>query len=333
MKTTALGIENLCVPCSSFCRYCLLSSCGKATGVAYERGKRLAKRLYDEANEADLGCKVYHYIGYCMDAEYLEDYIRFSQEIGSPSARFLQLNGLKLRDETQTADLVRMICGAGIKQIDLTFYGTKAYHDRFAGREGDFDFLLRILSAANEQASLDVHISCPIHKENMAQMEELLTCMDDYRTSGISVFLPHGKGRGRSLDHLRLTEDDLEGLSGRVRTHLRNCRTEREWIVDGIHEAAESRVLTLSLKPDNIEALEKMSVREIIRYLEELDDRYYAHLPSTSELAARYGRKDGNRLYRRARDLHLEWQRRFLEDSGADIWDMNDETHHFSVRA
>lgn len=331
MKTTSLGIENLCVPCNSSCRYCLLSSCGKATGVAYDRGKRLAKRLYDEVNEADLGCKVYHYIGYCMDAEHLVDYIRFSQQIGSPSARFLQLNGLKMRDELQTKELVRNIRAEGIKQIDLTFYGTEAYHDRFAGRQSDFAFLLRILSAA-EQVGLDVHISCPIHKENMAQMDELLSLLDGYATSGISLFLPHGKGRGRYLEDLRLAEDDLDRLSSRTRTLLRNCRAEREWISDGFCDEPKSRTLVLSLKPDNIEMLEKMSVQQILRYLEEMDDRYYAQVPSINELAMRYGKRDGNRLYRRDRDLYLEWQQRFLDETNADIWDMNDETHHFSIR-
>jgi len=37
-------------------------------------------------------------------------------------------------------------------------------------------------------------------------------------------------------------------------------------------------------------------------------------------------------LYRRFRDLYLEWQQRYIFEHGLDVWDMNDETHHFSVR-
>ena len=102
MKTVSLGIENLSVPCHAHCRYCLLSSCGKATGVDYERGKRFVSRLYDEVREKRPDLHFFHYIGHCIDSEYLADYIGFSQSIHSPSAEFLRLNGLRLRNDTET---------------------------------------------------------------------------------------------------------------------------------------------------------------------------------------------------------------------------------------
>lgn len=331
MRTTTIGIENLCVPCHSFCRYCLLSSCGKTTGVDYDRGKRFVERLHREIEEKHPELNLMYYIGYCMDTPDLTDYIRFSQKIGSPSAKFLQLNGLTLRDEVGTAAFVGEIREVGIELVDLTFYGTKAYHDRFAGRPGDFDYLLRILAAAN-RAGLPVRISYPLQKENMHCVEEVMKMLEAYQISEISVFLPHCKGRGKTLDDQRLTSDDYESLSERVKKYLRSYRTEQEFLKDAALETPGSRVLALALKPENIEQLESMSLEEILAYLEDLDDRYYNAIPPVEELAARYGRKEGKRLYRRFRDLHLEWQQRFLADSGAELWDMNDETHHFSVR-
>ena len=331
MRTTSLGIENLCVPCHAHCRYCLLSSCGKADGVDYERGKRLAERLLDEAKQMRPDLNVYYYIGYCMDDERLLDYIRFSQEYGSPSAHFLQLNGLRLRNEKGIEEFVHSIYDAGIETIDLTFYGTKEYHDRFAGRPGDFKFLIDILKSA-KSVGLKIHCSCPIHKENIGQMDELLDTLDPLCSSDVSVFIPHGKGRGLCLDPLRLTLDDYEKLSENVKAHIGTFRTEKGWIASEYCEESESRVLTLVLKQDNIDLFEQMTLPEIIRYLEELDDRYYETIPSVSELMHQYGRREGTRLYRRFRDLHLEWQRKHLDQCGEDIWDMNDETHHFSIR-
>ncbi len=331
MKTTSLGIENLCVPCHSFCRYCLLSSCGKATGVDYYIGKKFAKRLYDEAKAVAPDLQVYYYIGYCMDDANLLDYIGFSQEINGPSAQFLQLNGLKLRSVSETEKLVNELYDAGMKSIDLTFYGTSQYHDKFAGRTGDFDFLMQILTAA-QRIGLQVHISCPLHRENMDQIDSLLDELYNHQVDSIYIFLPHGKGRGRSLDHLRLTSNDYDQLSGRVKSHMGQYQTEGEWISKSEYDKPKSRSLTLSLTPDNIDQLEEMSIQEIIQYLEKLDDQYYAAIPSAEELAKRYGNIDGKKLYRRFRDLHLEWQQKFLAESGLDIWDMNDETHHFSVR-
>lgn len=331
MKTVSLGIENLCVPCHAHCRYCLLSSCGAVTGVSYERGKRFAERLFREARETRPDLRLFHYIGYCMDSEHLLDYIAFSQSIRSPSAGFLQLNGLKLRDEADTDRFVSQIVDAGIRTIDLTVYGLREYHDRFAGRAGDFDFLLRILKAAQAHG-LEVHLSVPVTRENADQLEELLTQLEALHSGKIGLFLPHGKGRGRFLDPIRLTAEDRAGLSERAAAKLSAYRTEGEWLADGGWEMPTERTLTLALTPEEIDRLESMSLEEILAYLEELDDRYYAALPSCEELAARYGDPSGTRLYRRFRDLYLEWQQRYFEDHPGDVWDMNDETHHFSVR-
>lgn len=329
MKTTALAIENLCVPCRAHCRYCLLSSNGVITGIDYERGKQLAERLIRETREWRNDFRCFYYIGYCMDSEHLMDYIRFSQIHEGPSARFLQMNGFSPRTYEETLGMMKSLRHAGIELIDITLYGTEEYHDRFAGRVGDFDYLIRILNTA-EECGLKVHISCPIHKENLTQAEALLRLLGDYRD--LSFFLPHGKGRGCTLNHLRLDISDYATLSSKVKERLGVCETEGELIAHASEYAPQNRTLTLVLKPENIETLEQMDAKEIIRYLEELDDQYYHTIPPVEELAALYGSKRGVRMYRRFRDLYLEWQQMFLLQQRRAIWDMNDETHHFSVR-
>lgn len=333
MKTTAIGVENLCVPCHASCKYCLLSSCRKATGVDYERGKQFARRFRNALGQARPDLRFFYYIGYCMDTPDLTDYIRFSQKIGSPAGRFLQLNGLAFRDEAETGRLIRSVYEEGVERIDLTFYGTREYHDHFAGRTGDFDFLLRLLSAAN-QVGLRADISVPLTRENMGQTEELLDRLSAYQLNSIFIFLPHSKGRGRVLDDLRLTKAEFETLSGRVKFHFSKVRyqTEAQWLRENTWPRAEARTLTLCLTPDNIEMLESMSAEEIVTYLERLDDAYYSAVPSLAELARMYGDKTGDRLFR-IRDLHLKWQQMYLREHGAELYDMNEESHHFSVRA
>ena len=328
MKTVSLGVENLCVPCHAHCRYCLLSSCGSVSGVDYERGKRFAERLFREIKEKRPDLNFFYYIGYCMDCEYLRDYIEFSKQIDSPSADFLQLNGLELRDESETERFVLDLIAAKITLIDLTFYGLRDYHDRFAGRTGDFEYLMRILRSAQKDG-LNVQISIPVTKENVNQIDDLLELLEGEK---ITLFLPHSKGRGRTLSHLRLEESDLELLSENAAAKLSNYHTEGAWLSDGNFELPASRTLILALTPEQITRLESMSLEEILDYLEELDDRYYASIPPVEELAALYGDPSGTRLYRRFRDLYLEWQQKYIAEHGLDVWDMNDETHHFSVR-
>lgn len=332
MKTAALGIENLCVPCHASCKYCLLSSCRSATGVSYERGKAFARRVYEEVQARCPELKLFYYIGYCMDTPHLTDYIRFCREIGSPSGRFLQFNGLSLRDERETAELVESVAREGVERIDLTFYGTREYHDRFAGRPGDFDFLLRILREANA-VGLTADVSLPLTRENAAQADELLDLLDEYRVGNTFVFLPHSKGRGAVLNGQRLTRAEFDRLSPRVKAHFSKVpyRTEGEWIRSGEWPEPEQRTLTLCLTPDNIDRLESMPVEEILLYLEGLDDKFASQVPAAGVLAERFGVPDGEELFR-LRDLLLLWQQRYLQEH-PEIYDMNDESHHFSVRA
>lgn len=330
MKTTSLAIENLCVPCHAHCRYCLLSSDGSVTGVDYERGKRLAERLIRELKECREDLRSYYYIGYCMDSEHLMDYIHFSREHAGPSAHFLQMNGIRLRSQSEMIKMIGDLHNAGVDTIDLTFYGTKEYHDKFAGRSGDFAALISVLDIA-ESCGMKVHVSCPLHKENVGQAEELLILLGNGRE--LSFFLPHAKGRGCSLNHLRLDLADYQAMSDAVKAHLGVCKTEGQLIEEASQYDPQSRTLTLVLDPKNIETLEQMRAIDIVKKLEALDDRYYDIIPTAQQLAVLYGDQNGMRMYRRFRDLYLEWQQQYIRQYGNELWDMNDETHHFSVRA
>ena len=331
MKTTSLLIANYCVPCHSFCRYCLLASCGKATGVDYKAGEALGGRIIREMKAArpDLNCS--YYIGYCMDTPDLPEFLRFSREYQGAAAKFLQMNGFAFRSDQELAELMRNIREAGVELIDLTFYGTEEYHDRFAGRKGDFRFLLRMLDQACK-AGLDVRASVPMIRENLSQIPELYEILNAYPLRQCACFLPHSKGRGRSLPEQRITKQEFEQLPERIRNSFSRTkhRTETEWLTsDEISEPAE-RGLTLVLTPENFEKYSRMSAAEILKELEEMDDRYLNEMPSVRELARMYGNPENQQLFR-IRDLALIWQQRYIAETGSRIYDMHDETHSFSV--
>lgn len=84
------------------------------------------------------------------------------------------------------------------------------------------------------------------------------------------------------------------------------------------------------LTPDTLAQLENRPAEEILGMLEEMDDRYLAEMPSAKELAERYGNPGNKRLFR-LRDLLLQWQQRYISENGNTVYDMHDETHHFSV--
>ena len=332
MQTVSINVENLCVPCANRCRYCLLSYDGKLRGVDYGRSEAYARRFYDWLRRHRPDLSFAFYFGYSMEHPQLLEAIDFAASIGSPAGEFLQFDGMAFHSDEEIHALLSGIQAHGVKLIDLTFYGTRDYHDRFAARPGDFDFMLRILRAARD-LGLSVQTSIPVTKENLSQVDELMDILTAQGSGRIFCFIPHEEGRGVSLSPARLEETDLDTLSETARGYLNRSRfrPEREWVAETSLPAPTRRVLTLSLTPENVDYFESLPFDDTIRYLEKLDDDYYAAIPSFRELLDRYGDPQGTRLYS-ARDLYLHYQRRYIQENNIDIYDINDERQHFSRR-
>lgn len=331
MKTVSINVMNLCVPCENRCRYCLLSYDGKVTGVDYKRSEVYAKRFYEWLKDNRPDLSFLFGFGYSMEHPDLLNAIDFCRSIGSATGEFLQFDGMKFRSDSDLEKILRQLQEHEIKLIDLTFYGTESYHDRFAARAGDYRLMMHTLAQANK-IGLDVTVSIPITHENADQMDDLIAELEQYRTQRITCFVPHSEGRGRLLDPVRFLKEDYEKLSENVRKRLNTDRfkTEKEWLQRGFPVNGK-RVLTVTLRPENIDFFEGQTFEETIAYLEKLDDDYYATVPTVEELAKIYGDPDGERYYS-ARDLYLYYQRCYIADNKIEIYDINDERQCFSRR-
>lgn len=331
MKTVSINVMNLCVPCENRCRYCLLSYNGKESGVNYKRSERYAKRFYEWLQENRPELSFLFGFGYSMEHPSLLSAIEFCQSIGSATGEFLQFDGMKFRTDSELETLLQQLKNHGIKLIDLTFYGSEEYHDRFAARSGDYQLMIRTLAMANK-IGLDASVSIPVTHENVDQIDDLISQLNQYRTQRIACFIPHGEGRGRLLEPVRFSAEDYGKLSDNVRSRINwnRFKTEREWLRDGFSPVSR-RVLTVTLTPENVDFFEGLSFEEAIVYLEKLDDDYYSSIPTVEELAEIYGNPNGNHYYS-ARDLYLSYQRRYIADHKLDIYDINDERLCFSRR-
>ena len=331
MKTVSINVMNLCVPCENRCRYCLLSYDGKTSGVDYKRSEAYANRFYEwlRRNRSDLS--FLFGFGYSMEHPDLLNAIDFCQNIGSATGEFLQFDGMKFRTDEELETLLRHLKDHGIKLIDLTFYGTESYHDRFAARSGDYRLMMRTLVQANK-IGLDVTISIPITHENADQLDDLIAELEQHGAKRIRCFVPHGEGRGLLLDSVRFSKEDYEKLSDDVlsRVNWNRFKAESEWLHIGF-PTVENRVLTVTLTPENVEFFEGLSFAETIAYLEKLDDDYYNTIPTVAELAEIYGDPNGD-CYYSARDLYLHYQQRYIADHNIEIYDINDERQCFSRR-
>ena len=331
MKTTSVNVMNLCVPCENRCRYCLLSYEGKLGGVDYKRSEAYAKRFYEWLRENRPDLSFLFGFGYSMEHPNLLGAIDFCQSIGSATGEFLQFDGMKFRTDEELETLLKQLQAHGIKLIDLTFYGTESYHDRFAARTGDYRLMMNTLTQANK-VGLDVAVSIPITHENAEQMDTLIAELEKHGAQQIRCFVPHSEGRGRLLDPVRFSAKDYQNLhdDAHGRINWNRFKTESEWLKSGF-PVNEKRVLTVTLRPENVELFEGLSFEETIAYLEKLDDDYYAAIPTVEELAKIYGNPNGD-CYYSARDLYLNYQRRYIADHNIEIYDINDERQCFSRR-
>ena len=332
MKTVSINVCNLCVPCENRCRYCLLSWDGKLRGVDYDRSAAYAKRFYDWLQENRPELSFAFYYGYSMEHPKLLETVDFLQKIGSPGGQFLQFDGMKMRNDHQIRELLVTLKAHGIEVIDLTFYGAREYHDRFAARQGDFDHMLRILEIANA-IGLPVNCGIALNHENANQAGDLLEKLRQYRLNHIFAFVPHGEGRGETLEPVRFCLSDYEALTEPVKAifNRRKFRPEGEWVGDGNFSTPQKRMLTVGLTPENVDFFENLSFSDTISHLEKLDEDYYAAIPSLPELAKVYGDPNCDRFYSE-RDLYLKYQRRYIREHKLNLPDMNDERQCFSRR-
>lgn len=332
MKTASIYVQNLCVPCFNRCRYCLLSWDGRLPGVDYDRSRRYARRFHHwlKENRPELGFDFY--CGFSMEHPKLPEAIDFMQSLGSAGGQFLQLDGLAFRDEAQTTEFLSGLKAHGIRDINLTIYGTREYHDRFAGRKGDFDYLISIIRTANA-IGLPVSVGIPVTRENAGQLVELLNLLETFPLSSLRCFVPHAEGRGASLDPVRLRGSDFDALPPEVQARFNRTffRTEAEWLAAPELPIPEKRALAVSLTGQNVDFFEALPFDETIRYLEKLDEDYYSALPAPRELMALYGDPEGDGLYS-FRDLLLHCQRRYIKDHGLRLYDVTDERGCFSRR-
>ena len=148
MKTASVMLQTLCVPCRCHCRYCLLSWDGRVVGADYHRCERLAARFHQWIARERPELSFVFSFGYSMEHPNLFEAIRFLQSIGSVGGEFLQCDGLSFRTDAEINSLMKGLRDCGVKHLNFTFYGAQAYHDRFAGRPGDYAYMMKLLASA-----------------------------------------------------------------------------------------------------------------------------------------------------------------------------------------
>ena len=332
MKTTSVLINSLCVPCADRCRYCMLSWSGKVEGADWDRSVGVAERFLRELREKTPDVRRSFSFGYSMEHPDLINALKTLKRLGSPLAEFLQCDGMKMRDADECRILTDTLASEGVKQLNFTVYGEQGYHDRFAGRKGDFELITRMIKAAKD-SGISVSAGVPLTAENAGQADGLVKILGNAGCDSVRLFVPHAEGRGRLLSAVRLTEKDLLRVSEETRKLLNSnvYRAEREWLKEADLFREDKRMILISLRKDNIEEYEKRDAPSVVAELERLDEEYYSSFPDFKSLSCIYGDGNGDKLYSK-RDLFAHYRALYAKEHGVSVYDVTDERQSGSRR-
>ena len=174
---------------------------------------------------------------------------------------------------------------AGFSKINLTFAGTEKIHDAWVGRRGEYRFLLMIARIAAD-IGMKRRENLLLTKSTIPQLEALMDTLDNIpgpseRHIGPVAYV----GRGKNLEHERITPDTLEQLSGCVLRHtaMEGHKTERAWILslrNGYEDPSlNEKFVHVRLHEDNIDEIESKDCGEIIADYKKRYDKVHAVVP------------------------------------------------------
>ncbi len=332
MITRSVMLQTLCVPCACHCRYCLLSWNGKTPGLDYEQSAAYAKAFHQWISRERPGLTFHFSFGYSMDHPQLPRAVAFLNSIGSVTGKYLQLDGMAFRSPGEMAALLNELRENGAESLNFTFYGLPAYHDTFAGRRGDFQFMLSTLGLART-AGFQVTAGIPLTRESAPQAEELVSLLRGAGVERPRLFIPHEEGRGASLSGIRFSTRDAEGLPPALLSLLNQniYQPESQWMGQRPLPPEENRALLISLTPDNFSRYQAMDFAAVIAEAEALDEAYYSALPDLNGLLSLYGDPQGTGYYSR-RDLTHHYQKRYIREHALNLYDVTDERQTGSRR-
>lgn len=307
--------------CACHCRHCFLGNYSPPTRVNYTRARNIVERFYawhTTLHRSSLSI-CFRVCDAAMSLSEHSDYLRFRRDHGQLYTEYMPINGLPFYTRQALVEYLTVLRDGGVQTINLTFYGLRDSHDAFAGRVGDFDYLLHLAEVAQE-IGLARSEMLFLRRDNASELVELARCLDGLPGRVQRCIGPWDyAGRAIALEAERATAADLDALSADLRRQLTTrMRTEGAWVQACRQQqlpAKQWRNYFLVIDDATVEAMEQEPCGELLHRLREQDARWRVSRPSMQELAVRYGDPQGQQLYI-IRDLEHKWLHTYYRERG-----------------
>jgi hypothetical protein len=315
-----IGISTGLGRCAYRCRYCLLAYYRPAT---YKIDRYIAVVEKFMEYKARTGFHFNQWLGYSFDID-TEDFAKqldLVRRCGGEMPCFL-MGGLRLMAEGDLRQWLEARRALGCTSMVASYVGHGALNDYWHNQPGHFDFQIKAQKLAlamgftTGQRLFLLRSSLPLLGELMDILDEV-SGEDTTREAYPLLY----NGLARQYEHERVTWEMLEKQSTRVASVFHknkiNWRSEQEWIawVLAGNEWVQPCYLVLHITDANIERIEKMSCEQIIEDLTAQTRAAYAMMPTTEELAEKYGDPANDKIYSFVWDMECLWLDRFCKQN------------------
>lgn len=309
-------------PCAHNCQYCLLGD-KQLANIPFSRFASVVDRFIDwNKARGKEDFRIFHWVRFSYDFE-ISDMVRWIK-LWERLDRCpdMLLGGLKMRSKEEMRTWLLERKKAGIKEVHASFAGHGALHDRWNGRNGDFEFQMSTLRSAAE-LGMEISQRLFLTKSTLPLFDDLLDKLDCIPSQVKHRYLcpPFYMGFATQLENERITESILDNLPERLmklyRSNKNNWQSERKWMEIVRNEEETPEKVMLRLEPDefNIARIESMSCDEIVAELESQTRAAYDSIPSRQELCEKAGDQTNTRIYALRNDIERKWLDHYLDDN------------------
>ncbi len=173
---SSLTIEANVLPCAHICRYCCIGDRG-GPQFPFDRWLRFTDRLVVWGQETGLRIHPGFFPSYNFDVQTFVATKEWWERRMGGKFHWISLGGLKMRSDDEMRRWLTELQQHGLEGLSATFVGHGDVHDRWNGRRGDFDFMMRTIRLALELGLefLNQHVliksSLPIMLELFDELE------------------------------------------------------------------------------------------------------------------------------------------------------------------
>lgn len=321
VRFDGLFINTKTTRCAHSCRYCSISR-KDFSNVALNRFERVVDRAIEwAARHREPTFRINPVINNSDDLELADiaPVTKLRARAGIHDELVLT-GGLRMRPESEMREWLAAWQELGINHVHASYAGHGALHDRWNGRQGDFEWLMSVQRMAG-RLGLDLGQSLFLTKGTLPLIAGLIERLDtiDARIRYRWIF-PFGYvGLAARHEDDRIDEavrDSLSNCLGEAAPNTAKWHSEREWIEivrnDANADAPTDETLHLEVNDANIDRLEATPWDAIIADLEARTQAVYAAVPRVSELARARGDPSNRRIYTARGQVDRLWLSRHL---------------------